>query len=423
MSDQSHFWQPPERPEWLAKIIEECRFMDPAAIVPLDAENLIETAIRQTGLSDFGTDDWREPFEILTRSLDREAELHIFGRIMTRNELINLLKARLQVEETYRLHPKIEDEVIDAPVFITGLGRSGTSILFELLSQDNQFGVPSSWEAMFPCPPPEATTYRTDPRAEAAHHLLTQWGRAAPPWQAMHESGGWIPAECVAVYEASFRSDNMPSKAPTAEYSMWLATADMTPALEYYARVLKLLQWRNPRQHWLLKAPSHLAYLPTLFEVFPDARLIVTHRDPIKANASITNMLATLYWMRSDKPFNVKEFEALMTPDAVAARLERLIDWMDSGDVPASQVFASRYADLVENPERAITTLYDRMGLALQEQAAADIRSYIAHKPRHKFGVHSYEVGSEAEIARQRDLFRRYQQRFDVPDEVAAHAV
>lgn len=423
MTDQSAFWQAPDRPEWLAKILDECRYMDPAAIVPLDAENLIQTAIARTGLTDFGTDDWREPFEILTRSLDREAELHVFGRIMTRNELVNLLEARLRVEETYRLHPEIEDEVIDAPVIITGLGRSGTSILFELLSQDGQFGVPSSWEAMFPCPPPEAATYRTDPRAEVAHQLLTQWGRAAPPWQAMHESGGWIPAECAAVYEASFRSDNMPSKAPAGEYSMWLATADMTPAMEYHARVLKLLQWRNPRRHWLLKAPSHLGYLSTLFKVFPDARLIVTHRDPIKANASITNMLATLYWMRSTKPFNVQEFEALMTPDAVAMRLNRLIDWMDAGEVPATQVFASRYADLVDDPERAIVSLYDRAGLTLDSQALANIRGYIAHKPRHKFGVHRYDVGSAAEVARQRALFRRYQERFDVPDEVVVDAV
>lgn len=422
MNTPVQFWQAPERPEWLARIIDECRYMDPAAIVPLDAQNLIATAMQRTGLADFGSDDWREPFDILTRSLDNEAELHLFGRIMTRNELINLLEVRLRVEETYRLHPEIEDEVIDAPVFITGLGRSGTSILFELLSQDGQFGVPSSWEAMFPCPPPEAATYRSDPRADVAHQLLTQWGRAAPPWQAMHESGGWIPAECVAVYEASFRSDNMPSKAPAGEYAAWLASADMKPALQYYARLLKLLQWRNPRKHWLLKSPSHLSYLPTLFDVFPDARVIVTHRDPIKANASITNMLATLFWMRSTKPFNVSEFEALMTPDGVAARLNRLIDWIDAGDVPASRISASLYADLINDPEQAVATLYKRVGLTLDDKASEAVRSYIAHKPRHKFGVHTYDTGTEADIIRQRDLFRRYQDRFAVPDEIVAHA-
>lgn len=418
MNEQSsRFWQAPERPDWLAAILDECKHMDAAAIVPLDAENLIATAKKRTGLSNFGKDDWIEPFEILTRSLDQESELHIFGRIMTRNELINLLEARLNVEETYRLHPEIDDEVIDSPVIITGLGRSGTSILYELLSQDPQFGTPSSWEAMFPCPAPEKATYRTDPRADIAHQLLTQWGRAAPPWKAMHESGGWIPAECCAVYEASFRSDNMPSKAPTPSYSMWLPKADMTPALEYYKRVLKLLQWKNPRKHWLLKAPSHLGYLPTLFKVFPDARLIVTHRDPVKANASITNMLATLYWMRSTAPFDVKAFEALMTPEAIAWRLNQLVDLLEAKEIPQAQVFASRYADLIEDPEAALRGLYERMGEGLSPEALKAMQAYIAAKPQGKHGIHKYQVGADAEIDRQRALYKKYQDRFDVPNE------
>lgn len=418
MTNPSRFWQAPDRPAWLAAIIDESRHMDPAAIVPLDATGLIATAMSRTGLSNFGADDWREPFEILTRSLEEDADLHIFGRIMTRNELINLLESRLRVEEAYRQHPEIEDEVIDAPVIIAGLGRSGTSILFEILSQDSRFGVPSSWEAMFPCPPPEAATYRTDKRAEAAHHLLTQWGRAAPPWQAMHESGGWIPAECVAVYEASFRSDNMPSKAPMGAYSAWLASADMTPALEYYRRVLKLLQWRNPRRHWLLKSPSHLSYLPTLFKVFPDARLIVTHRDPIKANASITNMLATLFWMRSNAPFDVMAFEALMTPEATASRLNQLGGWMDSSAIPVDQVHSSLYADLIADPRQAIHTLYGQMGMDLDEASLRAMQAYLDAKPKGKFGTHTYATGEEQEIARQRQLYRTYQDRFGVPDEV-----
>lgn len=417
MTAQSRYWQAPPRPEWLATLIDESRHMNVSAIVPLDADNLIATAMRNTGLSDFGSDDWREPFEILTRSLEEDAELHLFGRVMTRNELINLLESRLKVEATYAAHPEIEEEVIDAPVIITGLGRSGTSILFELLSQDSQFGVPSSWEAMFPCPPPEAATYRQDPRAEAAHHLLTQWGRAAPPWKAMHESGGWIPAECVAVYEASFRSDNMPSKAPMEGYSKWLHAADMTPAMEYHRRVLKLLQWRNPRRHWLLKAPSHLAYLPTLFKVFPDARLVITHRDPIKASASITNMLATLYWMRSEQPFDVQQFEALITPEGTAGRLERVIDWLESGAIPSDQVFSSLYADLTQKPEEALAGLYKQMGMKLEDDARSAMRGYLDGKPKGKFGVHLYEVGEDAEIQRQRELYRRYQTRFDVPNE------
>ena len=418
MSARQRLWEAPDRPTWVQELIDESVHMDLGAIVPLDAENLIATAIKRTGLTDFGTDDWREPFAILTRALDEEADLHLFGRIMSRNELINLLEARLRVEAAYNANPEIDDEQISAPVIITGLGRSGTSILYELLATNPAFGVPTSWEAMFPCPPPEAASYRSDPRADKAHQLLTQWGRVAPPWVAMHESGGWIPAECVAVYEASFRSDNMPSKAPVPSYSSWLATADMRPALRYHKRVLKLLQWRNPRRHWLLKSPSHLAYLPQLLEEFPDARVVVTHRDPIKANASITNMLATLYWMRSTQPFDVGAFEALMTPDAVAGRLNQLVDWIEAGAVPADHVFSSHYADLLEDPEDAVRRLCERMGLIMDETALERLQAYIRAKPQGKFGVHRYAVGEGDALQRQRTLFNRYQRYFDVRDEV-----
>lgn len=271
---------------------------------------------------------------------------------------------------------------------------------------------------MFPCPPPEAASYRTDPRAEKADHLLKQWGRAAPPWRTMHEGGAWIPAECVAVYEPTFRSDNMPSKVPIESYARWLAGCDMEPALRYYKKILKLLQWRNPRRHWLLKSPSHIAYLPILFRVFPDARLVVTHRDPVKANASITNMLATIYWMRSNKPFDIAEFESLMAPAGVAARLDRLVDELERGAIPKAQVFALRFADLMRAPEAAVADLYRQMGLDLAPDTLRAMQAYLAGKPRGKFGQHRYAVGEQAEIARVRKLYARYQAYFDVPGEV-----
>jgi len=414
----SNLWVAPARPAWLQTILDETRCMDAAALVPLDAGNLIDTVVRSTGLSDFGDEDWREPFEVLTRSLEEESELHFFGRVMTRNELLNLLENRLRLEAAYKAHPEIDEQEVVAPLVITGLGRSGTSILFELLSQDLQFGAPSSWESMFYCPPPEAATYRSDPRIEKAHQLLTQWGRAAPPWQAMHEMGAWIPAESVAVFEASFRSDNMPSKAPTPSYTGWLAKADMTPAYTYFKRILKLLQWKNPRRHWLLKSPSHIAELPTLFKVFPDARVMITHRDPIKAKASITNMLATLYWMRSTKPFDVSAFEALMTPEATAFRLNQVVDWLESGAIPRDRVFSSRYVDLLQRPLDNMRQLYAAMEAQLSSAAEEAMQKYLAAKPQGKFGVHSYDVGEREQIQQERRLFARYQKYFDVPDEI-----
>lgn len=128
----------------------------------------IEAATKATGLTDFGADDWREPFSVLIRSLAEEGELNLFGRLMTRSDLLITLQARLQVEDTYKRHPEIDDEQITQPLRIVDQGRSGTSVLQNLLSADPHNGTTLNWETSFPCPPPDAATYASDPRIERA---------------------------------------------------------------------------------------------------------------------------------------------------------------------------------------------------------------------------------------------------------------
>ncbi|MCG3169925.1 MAG: hypothetical protein CALGDGBN_01455 [Pseudomonadales bacterium] len=417
-TDNAIDWTPPPRPEWLARVNEEGRGMDIASVVPLRPRELIETAIANTGLTDFGDDDWREPFEILVESIEKEAELHLFGRLMTRSDLLIWLEERLRIEEAYRLHPEIDDEAVDAPVFIVGQARSGTSILFELLSADRRFGAPANWEIMFPCPPPEAASYRNDPRIPKAHHLLTQWHRVAPSFLSMHELGATIPNECKVAMNCTFVSDNLTGLFQVPSYYGWLAQADLTGSYAYYRRMLKLLQWKNPRRHWLLKSPSHIESLPVLFKVFPDAHVVYTHRDPVKARASVTNLLGTLYWMRSDKAFDAASFERLMTPEAYAFSLERVIEQIESGAIPRGRMHDFRFADLMRDPLAALAELYGKLELAFPEEARQAVAAYLAHKPQGKFGQNVYSVGDPEQIARERALFARYQRFHGVPDEV-----
>ena len=411
-------WTPPARPDWLAKLNQEGRGMDIASLVPLNARELLDTAMANTGLSDFGKDEWREPFEILVKAINEEAELNLFGRLMTRSDLLIWLQERLEIEETYRRHPEIEDEIVDAPVFIVGQARSGTSILFELLSQDGQFGVPTNWEIMFPCPPPEAATYRSDPRIAKAQHLLTQWHRVAPSFLAMHELGASIPNECKVAMNCTFVTDNLTGIFQIPSYYQWLTQADLSVPYAYYKRMLKLLQWKNPRSHWLLKSPSHTESLPVLFKVFPDAQVVYTHRDPIKARASVTNLLGTLYWMRSDKPFDAAAFERLLTPEAYAHSLNRVIEQIEDGSIPRSRIHDLLFADLMAQPQETLARLYQQMGLPFSEQARSNVLSYLAEKPQGRFGKHQYSVGERDQIAREREIFVRYQQFHHVPDEV-----
>lgn len=410
-------WTPPARPEWVSQIIDEGTYMDIKSLVPLEASELMETARRNTGFDDFGSNEWREGFDVFLKAIDEEANLHLLGRLMTRSDILRWLEARLGVEAAYAQHPEIEDEVIDSPVVVTGLPRSGTSILFELLAQDEQFGSPRNWEIMFPYPPPEAASYETDSRIERCEHLVTQWKRVVPSYAAMHEMGANIPNECIVAMSCTFLSENLPGQYQIPSYNEWYYQQELDYAYAYYKRMLKVLQWKNPRRHWLLKAPSHLGNLPVLLRNFPDARVVISHRDPLVAQASVTSLLGTLYWMRSSQPFDASAFESLMTPEAGSARLNSVVELLESGEVAQDRVSHVLYSQLVEQPLEALQTLYSDMALPLGDSSLEAMQNYLAQKPQGKFGRHRYEEDDDQERNRKRALFQRYQQYFGVPAE------
>jgi hypothetical protein len=417
--DRRESWVPPARADWVEALNAEGRGMDIRAMVPLDAESLIATATRSTGLADFGEPGWEEPFRVLVRALDEEAELTLTGRLMCRAEMLVFLQNRLQIEDCYRRHPEIDEEQIREPLFIAGLPRSGTSILFELLAQDPQFAIPETWMLLYSCPPPAtATAGDVADRIRRADHLVTQWARVVPAYASMHEMGGRIPSECGMIMANTFLSEHFPALQQTPSYDAWLFTHDWDLAYRYHRRVLKLLQWQSGgNTRWLLKAPNHLGHLPTLFATYPDARVVQTHRDPLKCMASATNLLGCLYWMRSDKAFDSSAFEDLIMGSATASRLANVMRQREEGVVPATRVADSRYQDLMDDPLAAVSELYRRLGSTLGEEAAARMQAYIAAKPKGKFGVHRYEAGDADFQARERALFADYQARFGVPDE------
>jgi hypothetical protein len=142
-------WRPPQRPAWVQRINEEGRCLDLKSVVPLDERSLIDHAKANTGLSEFGIDDWVEPFRIFLKALDEEADLTLLGRLMTRSDILMHLEARLRIEDTYKQYPEIDEQQLAAPVLIIGSGRSGTSALQNLLALDPDNGTPKHWEALF----------------------------------------------------------------------------------------------------------------------------------------------------------------------------------------------------------------------------------------------------------------------------------
>ena len=332
--------------------------MNIGGVVPLNEESLLSAAQRAAGLSDFGGDDWRGPFRIFIKALEEEAELNLMGRIRTRSEILQLLEARLRIEDAYKRHPEIADEVIEKPIIVVGQGRAGTSFLLNLLSQDPDHGVIRIWETIHPCPPPETATYLNDPRIDAAHLAITQWNRVTPEFAAMHEFGGMIPAEDSPILAMNFMSVSwLACLGQAPAYDNHMAAVPPEPALLYHQRVLKLLQWKNPRRRWVLKDPVHLDRLEALLKLYPDACFVWPHRDPVRALASVISTMGTVQWGRTDHPFKGNSLDMGLDPDIVADRFGAVIDKIESGAVPMARLFNLLYRDLVGDPIGTVEAL------------------------------------------------------------------
>ncbi|HEY1973533.1 MAG TPA: sulfotransferase [Pseudonocardia sp.] len=412
-------WVPPPRPDWLARMNAEGAHFDLRGVVPLDERSLIDTAIANTGLRDFGEDNWREPFNVLVKALDEEARLTLMGRLMTRSDLLLTLQARLRVEAEYAAHPEIDDERIVRPLIIVGQGRSGTSALQNVLAAAPENGTVRNWEVLFPCPPPLPDNDRGDPRVDAADALTTQWNRVAPEIAAMHEFNGRVPTESIHLHCLSFRSPawfDLFGQVPS--YTAYLTGHDPAEPYRYERRVLKLLQWRNPRRTWIMKSPYTLTHLPSVLDVYPDAGFIWTHRDPVKALSSVVSLVGTLHWMRSDTPFLGDSLAQFTRPDLAAAMMSQPIRWLEDGSLPGEQLCNVHYRDFVRDPMTVVADIYRAFDLELSPASESAMKSYLADNPRSGRPAHDYDLGSAEEIAMERAAFEPYQRYFAVPDEL-----
>jgi len=248
---------------------------------------LLDIAQTETGLSDFGPDTFREGFEILIKALNSEARLNVMGEKVLRDRVLNHLKQRLQIEDWYRRHPEIDDEKIVAPLIGISLPRTGSTALSFLLAEDPHARSLRRLEAAQPCPPP-----CTQNASEKIDHDEAM--RRAAGMKAHTPSGDDAPAECQDLMALDFKSQIFLAFAQVPSYAKWLLDADLTSTYRYERRALKLLQWRMPKKVWRLKCPTHLIYLDHLDKAFPDARFVMTHRDPTDVMLSVIEVYADI---------------------------------------------------------------------------------------------------------------------------------
>lgn len=387
--------------------------------VRLDEDVLLDAARRRSGLDDFGeTPGWRfrEPLGLLLASLEREARLSLFGRAMARREMLRLLENRLRMEDVRRRHPELADVPVRSPLFVLGLPRTGTSILHELLAQDPANRTPLTWEVMHPWPPPERASAANDPRIARVEKHFAGIDRILPEFRAMHRMGARLPQECVAMTTSEFASLVFHTSWRVPTYQGWLDGADLRPVYVAHRAWLQYLGWRCPAERWVLKSPGHLWSLGALLAEYPDARVVMTHRDPRRVVASLASLVTTLRSLASD---DVDSHEiGADWAERLAEGLRRAIDVRDSGALPLDRVVDVHYRDLLGREVETVRWIYERFGLELSDRAEERMRRHLEENPRDRHGEHRYSLAEAGlDAARERRRFAFYAERFGVAEE------
>ncbi|MCP3811596.1 sulfotransferase [Mycobacteriaceae bacterium Msp059] len=322
-------------------------------------------AAEQTGLTDFGDDSFEEGLGILLSSLDTEARLNERGQAFLYPRITGYLAQRLQVEDWYRRHPEIDEVPIVAPVIGLGLPRTGSTALSMLLAQDPDIRYLRRWESSQPCPPP-STVRGVDPRVPPDKGEMVGTRYHVPA-----DTHG--PMECHELMALDFKSHLFQSFAQVPTYSTWLVEkADLTTTLAYQRRVMKLLQWGEPDRPWRLKCPSHVLWLDAVGQVFPDARFVMTHRDPTDVILSVADLYADIigtFTDEIDRPYigrlNVEHW-SLGMDRALRFRADGAQDRFYDIDFRAMQA----------DPIGEVTGLYAWLGQPVTDEFAARMGSW-----------------------------------------------
>lgn len=395
------------QPSYIRVINRLGRQLANAGIVKPDlrSDQLIEQAQKNTGLKDFGDESFRVGLDKLTEELREQARLSQVGRMVAYFNLLDHLGVRLRMIDYRKIRPEVAQQRIQRPLFILGLPRTGTTILYELIAQDPALRSPATWEVARPLPPARKATYESDRRIRSVGNHLAVHKKLCPTFKTIHAIGATLPQECVYLLASNFISEQFGYMYDVPAYRDWALQQDMTASYAWHAHFLQHLQVDYAAQRWVLKTPAHLAYLKYLLAQYPDAAIVWTHRQPVDAIASFSSLLATLRQGFSDDidPKAIGEHEFRHFSKVVARAMEQRREY-DQG-----RFFDVSFSAICSDPLAVIVDLYDYFGMALSREAECRMREYLKRHPRGLYGEHRYsreEYGLEA--SRESDMYAQY---------------
>jgi hypothetical protein len=359
-----------------------------------DPDAIVAAARAVDGLADFGDDSYRQPLEKLLWSLQHEADLNDIGRPVLRQRMVDILVTRLRVQEYLKRFPEILDEQILEPLVIVGLPRTGTTMLHRTIAADHRMYAPLWYEVRYPCPALDWDfSAAGDQRIADARAEMQAMVDANPELLAIHPMDAMGPDEDIMLLEQSFYSFNTQAYANLPSFDAWIESQDHTPGYEYFKLLLQFLQWQKRRcgqqgRRWTLKAPHHLHYMDLVFKVFPDAKVVQSHRDPVETIPSLASLIAGVWVIYSDSA----------DPREVGRQWARkFARGMEHTMAVREQVGDSRFLDLwfkdtVSQPLQEIQKVYDFMGMALTDEARAEMSQWQDFNRRELRPPHEYTL-------------------------------
>lgn len=375
-----------------------------------DAESLIEEAKRRSGLAEFGAGEIREPLRRLLRSCFEEARLNLVGRLALRSDVVQTLCNRLRIERDRAAVSEIRVQRIVEPIVIIGLPRTGTTLLHTLLALDPDNRAPLTWEVMDPPSLVQSEGDQAHIRRTARNLQYLNW--LAPKFRNVHAVGALLPQECLGIMSYAFMSDQFDTMYNVPSYQAWLESQDLSPAYEFHHRFLQHLQVRDGEKRWILKAPTHMFSARELLTVYPEARIIQTHRAPMEVIASVASLMTILrsVFSNSVDPFVIGRQMA----DYWSGALNRFMHHRES--IPSERIADLHFTEIQRDPMAAVRRIYEQFEMELSGEAESRMRDYLARQPAEQHGCHRYELGqfglsAEAEAPR----FEAYCERFCLP--------
>ncbi len=384
----------------------------------LDKDALLEEAAAATGLNDFGDRWFEKPFEVLLDSVKHEAQLNAAGEFSATKMFHHVLRDRLYTQMWFGRHPEILARPLKNPVVIVGPMRSGTTRLHRLLAADQRFAHLRSFETISPVPRPEFEQVLAgeaeDFRPKLAARILKVARLANPRTLSIHPTGAYEPEEELGLVAASMYGMKWEAQWNVPSYAEWCHEESAIPAYRHMANLLRLIGWSQQESSlrpWILKTPQHMLDLPALLEVFPDARLIFTHRDPkqvVGSAASLAWNQTIIYSDHNDPAQTGRDWL-----DKTATMIARMRAARDA--IPRERMIDVQYEDMETDWRGTMERVYRFLDLEM-EPAVAGMEDYLDRSARLKRHPHRYslaEFGLREDEVNER--FADYTETFGIP--------